>query len=86
MSAPLDESKKARLAEAVGWLEEILKSRDWLADANFTVADLSICVTVSQIEAYGFDLAPYGRVRNWFQRSKDELEPYGYEVYICHKE
>lgn len=51
-----------------------------MADTNFTVADLCILVTVSQIEAYEFDLGPYTRIRNWLQKSKEELAPYGYEV------
>lgn len=80
MGAPLDETKKARLAEALGWLDDILKGRTWLADENFTVADLSIAVTVSQIEAYEFDLGPFARIRTWLQKCKDELNPYGYEV------
>lgn len=80
MGAPLDETKKARLAEALGWLDDILKGRTWLADENFTVADLSIAVTVSQIEAYEFDLGPYPRIRTWLQKCKAELHPYGYEV------
>ena len=61
MGAPLDETKKARLAEALGWLEAILKGRVYAAAEHFTVADLSLCVSVSQIDAFGFDLGPYPR-------------------------
>uniref|UniRef100_A0A1B0CQY6 glutathione transferase n=1 Tax=Lutzomyia longipalpis TaxID=7200 RepID=A0A1B0CQY6_LUTLO len=79
VGAHLDETKKARLAEALGWFDDILKGRKWVATDNFTIADLTLCVTVSQIEAFGFELGPYGRVRAWFQHCKDELEPHGYD-------
>lgn len=84
MGAALEETKKAKLCEALGWLEEILKGRTWLADTHFTVADLSTTVTVSQIEAYDFDLGPYSRIRNWLQKCKEELAPFGYEVYLLY--
>ncbi|XP_059610585.1 glutathione S-transferase D7 [Phlebotomus argentipes] len=78
VGAPLDETKKARLAEALGWMEEILKGRTWIATEDFTIADLTICVTISQIEAFDFELGPYPKVRAWFQLCKDKLEPFGY--------
>lgn len=79
--APLDESKKAKLAEALGFFDTVLKGNQWAAADQFTIGDLSLCVTVSQIEAFGFDLGPYPRVRAWFQKCKEELEPFGYQVY-----
>lgn len=79
IGAHLDESKKARLEEALGWLEAILKGRIWAAAEQFTLADLSLCVTVSQIEAFGFDLQAYPKLRNWLEKCKMELEPYGYQ-------
>lgn len=82
MGAPLDESKKARLQEALRWFDAILKGREWCAAETFTVADITLCVTVSQIEAFGFELTPYARVRAWLQKCKEELAPHGYEV-IC---
>ncbi|XP_055381233.1 glutathione S-transferase D7 [Condylostylus longicornis] len=79
MGAPLDETKKAKLAEALYWLDTILKGRTFLATDNFTIADLSLTVTVSQIEVLGFQMGPYPRVRAWLQKCKDYLEPYGYD-------
>lgn len=75
----MDESKKARLEEALGWLEAILKGRIWTAAENFTLADLSLCVTVSQIEAFGFDLQAYPRTRAWLDKCKEELDQFGYQ-------
>lgn len=82
VGAHLDETKKAKLNEALYWFDTMLKGKTWAAIDHFTIADLTLCITVSQIEAFGFELGPYGRVKAWLQRSKDELEPYGYEV-IC---
>ncbi|GAB0088259.1 Glutathione S-transferase D7 [Sergentomyia squamirostris] len=79
VGAHLDESKKARLAEALGWFEDILRGRKWVATDNFTIADLTLCVTISQIEAFDFELGPYPKIRAWFQNCKDELDPYGYD-------
>lgn len=82
LGAALDETKKARLEEALGWLEILLKGQHWTACGNMTVADISLAVTVSQIEAFRFDLGPYPRIRAWLQRCKDQLAPYGYDVRI----
>lgn len=82
IGAPLEESKKARLNEALYWMETMLKGRTWLAAEHFTLADLACGVTVSQIEAFEFDLRNYPRVRDWLQNCKEELEPYGYKVSI----
>ncbi|XP_049547849.1 glutathione S-transferase D7 [Anopheles darlingi] len=76
--AHLDQTKKAKLAEALGWFDAMLKPYQWSAANHFTIADISLCVTVSQIEAFQFDLLPYPRVRAWLQKCKDELEPHGY--------
>lgn len=80
MGASLDESKKAKLDEALGWFDSILKGRTWCAANNITVADITLLVTVSQIEAFDFDLKPYTRVTAWLNRCKAALESYGYEV------
>ncbi|KAL5283288.1 hypothetical protein ACFFRR_005895 [Megaselia abdita] len=79
MGAPLEESKKSKLNEALYWLECMLKGKTWLAAEHFTIADLTCGVTVSQIEAFEFDLRNYPKTRDWLQRFKDELEPYGYQ-------
>lgn len=78
--APNDESKKQRLNEALGFFESMLKGRTWAAINNFTIADLTLTVTVAQIEMIGIDLEPYTRVRTWLQRCKDHLSQYGYDV------
>ncbi|XP_037950444.1 glutathione S-transferase D7 isoform X2 [Teleopsis dalmanni] len=79
MGAPLDESKKAKLREALSWFDVMLKGRDYAATDHFTIADLCLMVTVSQIEAFGHELHPFNRIKQWLQRCKDFLEPYDYE-------
>ncbi|CAO1421673.1 unnamed protein product [Diamesa hyperborea] len=79
LGAPLDESKKARLAEALGFLETMLKGKRFSTGDAFTLADLTLAVTTSQIEAFEFDLRPYPKVRKWLEECKKELEPHGYQ-------
>uniref|UniRef100_A0A1A9W7A8 GST C-terminal domain-containing protein n=1 Tax=Glossina brevipalpis TaxID=37001 RepID=A0A1A9W7A8_9MUSC len=79
MGASFDETKKAKLSEALGWFEAILKGRNYAAAEQFTIADLTLLVTLSQIDAFGFDLLPYPRIKQWYRRCKNYLEPYDYE-------
>lgn len=80
LGAPLDESKKARLLEALGFLETMLKNKKFTTGDDFTLADLTLCVTVSQIEAFQFGLNPFPKVRKWLVECKNELESFGYAV------
>jgi glutathione S-transferase len=58
----------------------MLKGHPYAAGGTFTVADISLCVTVSQIEAFGFELLPYKNVRVWLKKCKVEMDAFGYEV------
>lgn len=80
LGAPLDESKKARLAEALGFFETLLKNKKFCCGDDFTLADLSLCVTLSQVEAFDFDLHQFPKIRKWLTECKSWLEPYGYQV------
>lgn len=80
VGAPLDETKKARLTEALGFFEKMLKGKKFATGDDFTIADLSLCVTVSQIEAFDFHLNPYPKIRKWMAECKTELMPHGYQV------
>lgn len=83
LGAHLDEAKKARLAEALQFFEAMLnKERKFATSDDFTVADLALCITVSQIEAFKFDMLPYPKVRKWLKECKVELESFGYEVRV----
>lgn len=80
LGAPLDESKKARLSEALGFFESILKNKKFSTGDDFTIADLALCVTISQIDAFEFNLNPYPKIRKWLVECKNVLEPHGYQV------
>lgn len=79
IGAPLDEGKRAKLAEAVGWLNSILEGREFAAADHFTIADLTLLVTVSQLEAFDFELRTYKHVKQWLERCKQHMAPYDYE-------
>lgn len=79
IGAPLDEGKRARLSEAVGWLNVILEGREYAAAGHFTIADLTLMVTISQLDAFGFELNPYKHIRQWLERCKEHMAPYDYE-------
>lgn len=57
----------------------MLGDRTWTAGPVYTVADVTLTVTVAQIEAFGSDLTPYPKVAAWLQRSKEMLKPYKYD-------
>ena len=81
--ALLDEAKKAKLAEGLHFFEAMLnKDKKFCTSDDLTIADISLCITVSQIEAFEFDLYPYPKVRKWIINCKNELQQYGYEVMI----
>ncbi|XP_032294959.1 glutathione S-transferase D7 isoform X1 [Drosophila virilis] len=79
IGAPLDEVKRARLTEAVGWLNAILEGREYAAADHFTIADLTLLVTVSQLEAFDFELRPFKHVKQWLDRCKEHMAPYDYD-------
>lgn len=81
LGAPLDEIKKKRLAEALGFFESMLKSnKKFTTGDDFTVADLTLCVTISQIDAFDFDMKSYPKIRKWMVDCRTVLDPYGYHV------
>ncbi|XP_030573588.1 glutathione S-transferase D7 [Drosophila novamexicana] len=79
IGAPLDEVKRARLTEAVGWLNAIMEGREYAAADHFTIADLTLLVTISQLEAFDFELRPFKHVKQWLDRCKEHMAPFDYE-------
>lgn len=78
---PFDENKKIKLHEALHFFDEILMDQTWAAVNHFTLADLSLTVTVAQLESLEFDLKSFGRVCAWLERCKNHLRPFGYNVW-----
>nr|AKS40338.1 glutathione S-transferase delta 1 [Chilo suppressalis] len=76
--AQMDETHAAKLNEAISWLNTMLEGRAFVAGDNLTIADISIIVTFTNLEAFDYDFSQYENVSKWFQRTKKALEPYGY--------
>lgn len=74
-----DEQKADQLDEALGWLNTFLEGRAFVAGDNLTIADISIIVTITNLEAFGYDMSGHPNLTKWFERTKKALEPYGYE-------
>ncbi|KAL4707290.1 hypothetical protein ACJJTC_019828 [Scirpophaga incertulas] len=74
----MDDEKAAKLNEAIGWLDTMLEGKAFVAGNNLTVADISIVVTFTCLEAFDYDFSKYHNVSKWFERTKKALEPYGY--------
>ncbi|XP_026759566.1 glutathione S-transferase 1-like isoform X2 [Galleria mellonella] len=67
-----------KMNEALGWLNTMLDGRAFVAGDNLTIADISIIVTITNLDVFGYDFSSYENVVNWFARAKKTLEPYGY--------
>nr|XP_034828849.1 glutathione S-transferase D7-like isoform X1 [Maniola hyperantus] len=68
-----------KLNEALSWMNTMLEGRVFLAGDNLTIADISIVVIFTNLEAFEFDFSAHENVAKWFERTKKSLEPYGYE-------
>lgn len=74
-----NEEAAAKLTEALGWLNIMLDSRAFVAGDSLTIADISIIITITNLHEFDFDMSAHENVLKWFERTKKELEPYGYE-------
>ncbi|XP_026731427.1 glutathione S-transferase D7-like isoform X1 [Trichoplusia ni] len=74
-----NEESANKLNEALGWLDAFLDGRAFVAGDNLTIADISIVVTMTNLEAFGYDYSAHENVSKWFERTKKALEPYGYQ-------
>nr|QLI62209.1 glutathione S-transferase 13 [Streltzoviella insularis] len=74
-----DDEKADKLNEALDWLNTMLEGKTFVAGDNLTIADISIVVTFTNLEALDYDLNAYDNVKKWFARTKKALEPYGYK-------
>nr|AFD34184.1 glutathione S-transferase [Argyresthia conjugella] len=74
-----DEEKQKKLDEAIGWFNSMLEGRTFSAGDNLTIADITIIVTFSTLEALEYDFSEYENVQKWYERTKKALEPYGYK-------
>ncbi|XP_041988753.1 glutathione S-transferase 1-like isoform X3 [Aricia agestis] len=75
---PFNDEAAEKLNEALGWLNSMLDGRAFVAGDNLTIADITIIVTITNLEAFEYDLSAYENVTKWYERTKKVLEPYGY--------
>lgn len=68
-----------KLTDALGFFNEMLRDHAWAAGETYTLADLTLTVTVVHVECFGADLTVYPRIVDWLQRSKTVLQPYKYD-------
>lgn len=80
IGAPPDEKKYQKLQDALEILNKLLEGKKWIACNHFTIADLTICVTINQMEAFDIHVNKYGNIMAWMERCRIFLEPYGYHV------
>lgn len=56
------------LARLYGILNEVLDGREFLAGAEYSIADIASWTWVDRYEAHGIDIAPWPHLRDWFAR------------------
>ncbi|CAH2040643.1 unnamed protein product, partial [Iphiclides podalirius] len=77
-SEKYNEENAEKLNEALGWMNTMLEGRAFVAGDNLTIADITILVTIDNLNAFNYDYSAHENIVNWFERTKKELEPYGY--------
>lgn len=76
----LDPKKLSDLTEAIQIFETILGTRKWASGSAFTLADISLCQSFCQLEAFEYNIHRFPRVNAWYKATQHHLKPYGYEV------
>ncbi|KFM73999.1 Glutathione S-transferase 1, isoform C, partial [Stegodyphus mimosarum] len=74
---PADPEKNEVFKKALGFLDQFLSKKDYVAGNNITLADLSIIASLSfaaELADYSFDEFP--KVNAWYQKVKSEIPGY----------
>lgn len=58
--------------DALGVMEEHLKSHEWFASSRYTIADIALFAYTHVADEGGFDLAKYPSIRRWLDRVRAE--------------
>ncbi|KAJ8893628.1 hypothetical protein PR048_006228 [Dryococelus australis] len=59
-----------KIEEALGFFDSFLDGRSWAAGDDITIADYTLAVTVSNLEAVGVDISKYPKVDIWYTKAK----------------
>jgi glutathione S-transferase len=73
---PGDKARHTKAIASLEIFEKDLAGRAYAAGDHLTVADISLAVTVSVIDSFGFDLKPYPNIVAWFGKCKEEIGGY----------
>jgi glutathione S-transferase len=58
--------------DALGVMEEHLKSHEWFADSHYTIADIALFAYTHVADEGGFDLAKFPSIRGWLDRVRSQ--------------
>nr|CAD7418536.1 unnamed protein product [Timema poppensis] len=72
----IDPGTQSKFEDALSILNELLEGHDWMAGRDFSIADISLAVTVSTAEVILGDLSKYPRVEAWLERAKVKIPTY----------
>jgi glutathione S-transferase len=68
----LEPLMRPRGYDALGVMEEHLKSREWFVGASYSIADIALYAYTHVADEGGFDLAGYPAIRAWLERVKSQ--------------
>ena len=58
--------------DALGVMEEHLKSREWFVGDRYSIADIALYAYTHVADEGGFDLSNYPAIRAWLERVKSQ--------------
>ena len=68
----LEPLMRPRGYDALGVMEDHLKSREWFVGASYSIADIALYAYTHVADEGGFDLAGYPAIRAWLERVKSQ--------------
>ena len=68
----LDTMMRPRGYDALGVMEDHLKSREWFVGERYSIADIALYAYTHVADEGGFDLAGYPAIRAWLERVKSQ--------------
>jgi len=73
---PPDERKANALKQSLDYVDVFLEKNEYVACDNFTIADIAILASVTQLEAMDYRITAYKNLHNWVEKLKTELPYY----------
>jgi len=73
------EEDYSRMKDSMAIFDKIMEATPYASGYHLTIADLSLIIGVTTLEALNIDYAQYANVSRWVQKIK-ELKPYGEAV------